>query len=326
MRKIDVSGNHRKHRENIKEAGIIKIDEKRSIIGRFINEEVYHILNPEDIMISTTGSDGRYENKAHPGVRSNLELQIITRTDHDQEKVNELIFRLKELVCKNIENIEHKRLGIDKISVYNNNSDLVFPTRFYDSVSFFDPSELRSNALKRMSEEIITHGKLSSKMYDRFRVHKKTMETGIDKFHSVSYEGFNINTGIIHYDPLKNLFGIKNGPLRYVQYLLAVALMRYIRDSKTHPSFIDTLPTHIFDRLDFINMNGLSTKNKSELAMLQSIYEFFLHVYHEMQYRHFSEGTTQFIIEDHDILKEIQIMLTCLNQAYKIEQFYPVKK
>jgi hypothetical protein len=326
MRKIDVSWNHQKHRENIKTAWLLKINEKRALFWRFFNEEIYHILDPKNIMISTTWSDGRLENKAHPWVRSNLELQIVTKNEHETEKVNELVERIEDLVWKNIENIEHKKLGIDAISLYNNNPDLVFPTRFFDSVTFFDPSMIRSILLEWMSREIISTWKLSSKMYDRFRIHKKTMETGIDKFHWVAYEWFNINTWVIRYDPLNNVFGIKNWPLRYVQYLLAVALMRHIRDSKMHPKFMDILPTHISDRLDFIYANWLSAKNKSELSTLQSIYEFFLHVYHEMQYRHFSEWATEFIIEDHDILKEIQTMLNCLNQAYKIEQFYPVKK
>ena len=326
MRKIDVSWNHRKHRENIKEAGLLKVNEKRALFWRFFNEDVYHILNPESIMISTTWSDGRLENKAHPWVRSNLELQIVTTVEHDREKVSGLIERFKDLIGKNIENIEHKRLGIDTISIYNNSPDLVFPTRFLDSATFFDPSWIRSTLLKRMTEEIASDGKLSSKMYDRFRAHKRTMLTGIDKFHWKSYRGFDIDTWILNYDPLRNIYGIKNWPLRYVQYLLAVAFMRYIRDSKTPPWFIDILPTHIFDRIEFISIHSLSTKNKNELSTLQSIYEFFLHIYHEMQYRHFSEWATEFIIEDSSIRKDIQIMLDCLDQAYKIEQFYPVKK
>jgi hypothetical protein len=51
-----------------------------------------------------------------------------------------------------------------------------------------------------------------------------------------------------------------------------------------------------------------------ELQTLQEIYEFFLHLYHEMQYRHFSEGETDFIIEDRDVLRDIRDMIACLRE------------
>ncbi len=116
---------------------------------------------------------------------------------------------------------------------------------------------------------------------------------------------------------------MKNGPLRYVQYLLAVSLMRYIRDGKIHPSFMDELPPNINDRLTFIQDNSLTRKNPEEVEHLKEIYTFFLYMYHEMQYRHFSEGVTHFVVSDKDMLTNIKEMISCLQSAYKIEQFYP---
>ena len=244
MRKLDTSWNHQKHVKNIKEAWINKVQEKTKVLGRFFDEEIDHIIDPSSIMLSTTWSDGRFENKAHPWVRSNLELQLITTIDHNPEKVDELISRIRDLVGFNIENIEHKKMWIDTLNLYNNKPELVFPTRFFDSIAFFDPSSIRSKLLEWISEEIIWNGKLTSKMYDRFRAHKVTMDTWEDKFHGKSYKSYDLDAWEFHYDPENFIYGVKNWPLRYVQYLLAVSLMRYIRDTKLHPWFLDILPTN----------------------------------------------------------------------------------
>lgn len=326
MRKLDTTWNHRKHAQNIKEAWMRKAQEKGIILSRFLNEDILHSLDPKEIMLSTTGSDGRFENKAHPWVRSNLELQLVTATETSPEKIEWFVKQIRDLVGFNLETIEIKRMWTDKLSIYNNNPDLVFPTRFFDSVAFFDPAGIRSRLLMGISDEVMTDGKLSSKMYDRFRVHRKIMETGSDKFHWIEYKSYDLDQWIFHYDPENYIFWVKNGPLRYVQYMLATWLMRYIRDSKRHPIFIDELPTSIIERLAFIQGNALSSKNSTELDRLIEIYEFFLHLYHEMQYRHFSEWETNFIIEDLDALRDIRDMLACLRDAYKIEQFYPVNK
>lgn len=45
-----------------------------------------------------------------------------------------------------------------------------------------------------------------------------------------------------------------------------------------------------------------------------------------MQYRHFSENITDFIIEDRDVLKDIRDMLNCLQHGCKIGQFFILKK
>lgn len=217
-------------------------------------------------------------------------------------------------------------MWVDSLSLYNNDPDLVFPTRFFDSVPFFDASSIRSSLLRGISDEIMSDGRLSSKMYDRFRVHRRTMETGTDKFRWREYRSYDLDDGTFYYDPESSIFWVKNWPLRYVQYMLATWLMRWIRDSKSHPDFLDELPTSIIDRLVFIQENALSSKKRVEIERLREIYEFFLHLYHEMQYRHFSEWVTDFIVEDRDVLRDIRDMLVCLRDAYKIEQFYPVKR
>lgn len=277
-------------------------------------------------MISTTGSDGRYENKAHPWVRSNLELQIVTTVDHSSERVARVTERLRDLVGFTIENIEHKKFWIDTLSIYDGNPDLVFPTRFFDSVTLYDPENLRSKVLRGISDEIIREGRFWVRMYDRYRTHRKMMETGEERFRGKTQQAYDLDTGIFRYDPEGHIFGVKNGPLRYVQYMLAVALMRYIRDLWSHPGFLDELPTNIIDRLEFISDNALTSKNAQELHELGGIYAFFLHLYHDMQYRHFSEGETEFRVVDTDELRDIRDMLECLREAYKVEQFFPTSR
>ena len=299
-----------------------KAQEKRILLWGLFNNEEFHAIDPKSIMISTTWSDWRYENKAHPGVKSNLEIQIITTSNHSESAVNQVLSRISSYVWFSIENIEHKRMWNERLSFYNNDSNLAFPTRFFDSVIFFDPAWLRSQILRWISEEIMQDWKISSKMYDRFRWHKRTMESWKDRFRWQDLESYSLDEWKFYYDPDNYLYWVKNWPLRYVQYMLAVWLMRHIRDMKKIPGFLDWLPTNIWDRLEYIRDNSLSSKNPSELWRLKEIYEFFLYLYHEMQYRHFSEWATEFYMKDTDVLKDVRDMLECLREGYKVEQFY----
>lgn len=60
--------------------------------------------------------------------------------------------------------------------------------------------------------------------------------------------------------------------------MLAVALMRYIHDSKSHPDFVEKLPTNIIERLQFIKDSSLTIKTHEEIDRMIEIYEFFLHI------------------------------------------------
>lgn len=326
MTKLYTWWNNHIHANNIKEAWKIKAEEKWLAVARFFNHATWHAIDPSTIMLSTTWSDGRFENKAHPGVKSNFELQLITSSNHESEKVNSLITQMRDLVGFNLENIEHKRLWEDQLCAYKNNQDLIFPTRMFDSVAFFDPSSIRSELLKWVSQEIIADKRLTKKMLDRYHFHTRIMASWKDKYHWETYNSYNVESWEFYYNPEWNLYSVKNGPLRYVQYMLAVALMRYIHDSKSHPDFVEKLPTNIIERLQFIKDSSLTIKTHEEIDRMIEIYEFFLHIYHEMQYRHFSENITDFIIEDRDVLKDIRDMLNCLQHGCKIGQFFILKK
>jgi hypothetical protein len=99
--------------------------------------------------------------------------------------------------------------------------------------------------------------------------------------------------------------------------------MRYIRDKKSHPEFLSSMPTNVIERLDFIAQESLTKKNTEEIEELKDIYAFFLYLYHEVQYRHFSESETDFILEDRDKLRDIREMLASLRNAFNVADFFP---
>ena len=320
MRKLDLSGDHKKHSNNIKIAWKAKLTEKMKLIQAVMDRDA--MLSDGVIGIYTTWSDGRFENKAHPWVKSNLELQLYLRQEWLSLRTDSLMQSMRERVDFTLENIEQKVLDKDSIALYRWNSGLVFPTRTWDSIQLYGPEDVTRTVFQKLSEEIIRDGKLSSKFYDRLRTHKMMMSTWIEKYKWEIIESYDLQSWIFHYDPENSQFAVKNGPLRYVQYLLALALMRYIRDTKQHPDFMKELPTNIIDRLDYIKVNGLTSKSFQDIEELKDIYAFLLYLYHEVQYRNFSESATKFVLEDRDKLRDIRDMLELLSRAFRPQDFF----
>jgi hypothetical protein len=119
---------------------------------------------------------------------------------------------------------------------------------------------------------------------------------------------------------MNHIEGVKMGPLRVIQYSIALGLMRRIRDHGKHPGFIDELPRNIPERLDFLLDNNLTTLSRDQIIRLQYTYEFFLKMYHQMQYENFTTGATNFTV-DRDTLSDIKAMLSLLNDSFTNKLF-----
>ncbi len=113
---------------------------------------------------------------------------------------------------------------------------------------------------------------------------------------------------------------MKPGPLRVIQYALALALARLIRDNG-HPPFIAEIPKNIVDRLDYIRANKLTTMAPDEIENLKYIYAFFLNIHHEMQYRNLILGHTAFALSD-DVLQDMREMLELLQETMTPDKFF----
>ncbi len=266
--------------------------------------------------ILTTWSDGRNENKPHPWVDSNIEFTFIG----EKRSTLKLAEVVRESFSHIIDGDDFKDPNLDSIICFNNDPHLVFPTRIWDA------QELLWNHLswlkKRVSNEIILSPKNTiANMVDRLRWYKKSMKTGVQIFHGKKDALIDIEKGLINFNPWENILSIKTGPLRVMQYTLALALMRRIRDTKLHPPFMDTLPTNIVDRFWYISENKLTKFNADEIANLQYIYAFFLWLYHEMQYKYTIYNDTQFQVEN-DVMKDIRAMLELIQNTFLPDKFY----
>lgn len=152
------------------------------------------------------------------------------------------------------------------------------------------------------------------------------MIKGVDHIHGQDYVSYNLDEGFVYFNPQSSIHGFKNGPLRYMQYTLVLALLRYFRDTLDQPEFLFNLTANIIERLDFIKEHKLTKKNALEIAELQNVYAEFLFLYHTMQYEYHTMGTTVFEIADSSDRKLLQEMLTLLQDACKVQDFFPVKK
>lgn len=63
------------------------------------------------------------------------------------------------------------------MTLYDNNPNLVFPTRTWDALNLWGNPETLSQMKRLISQEIIENPKFCEHFYNRYRVHKKTTQT-----------------------------------------------------------------------------------------------------------------------------------------------------
>lgn len=275
----------------------------------------------EDFSILTTWSDGRLENKPFAWVDSNIELVFVAWIAIPIEII------AKDVASKvsfALDNAETKTIGIDKFLLYQNNPDLVFPTRVWDSICLYGCNEIELLMKETLSREIISHPASAGSFLKRLEQHKKMLKTGEWVFKWHKYKLYDLNTWVINYDPLNHNSSVKGWPLRVVQYTLALALMRYIRDTAKHPGFVAELPQNIVDRLEYLKANWLTKLNTHDIDEIKYIYAFFLNLYHELQYKYFKYQETNFVIEDEATLQDMRNMLEALKGLLKLENIFPI--
>ena len=86
--------------------------------------------------------------------------------------------RIQETATFIIANIELKNISTDSLSLYKNNTDLVFPTRVWDSYRLWGDSKMDSMVREIISAEIINNPHLVQKFSDRLRSHAHITKTG----------------------------------------------------------------------------------------------------------------------------------------------------
>lgn len=291
----------------------------KKAFGSFMEDEKWY----EQDIILTTWSDGRFENKSHEWLKSNIEFTII---ENNQKRNTPLVKTPQELcgvIQRNvsfiIDNLEIKKLWEDSLILYENNQNLVFPTRIWDAFPIWWDDNLYCSLRRMISQEIIDNPKLNEHFYRRLKVHKKAAKQWFSTFKQQTATQFDLEKWKLYYDPKNYNEWVKYWPLRVIQYSLALSLLRKIRNLWTHPDFVDILPTNIIERIDFLVSNNLTRLSPNEAEEIKYIYAYFLKIYHQIQFDYAFLDKTEFNIWSDDI-KDIQKMLHYLAESFSVER------
>lgn len=135
------------------------------------------------ISVFANGSDGRRENKIHDGRTSNMELSFVLSSE-PAENIDYLIEKTRDAISLVIDNIDIKYPDRgDYLLWYENDPRRTFPTRIWDAVLLYGGSAPRASSIRSdLSNEILNSKKSVQNFADRFRSHRRILETGVQRF------------------------------------------------------------------------------------------------------------------------------------------------
>lgn len=273
--------------------------------------------------ILTTGSDWRLENKPFfDDVTSFLDIVLVApNTTLNVSRVSDLLQLMQETASFVINDVEIK-WPEDSLSLYKNERNRVYPTRIFDAFSLLGDEKLLNELKNAVIQEIADNNGIARRFADYLRVHKNVLKNHAFKIHWEETREFDLNEWIIYFDPQNHTFSVKTWPLRVVQYSLALALFRKIRDSWHQDiGFINTLPANICERLDFLLDNDLTNMSQGEVEELKFIYSYFLKIYHDLQYSYFGSWDTAYNV-DKDSLQDIKKMMSFLSDTLSVDRIF----
>lgn len=311
----------KKYVKNVKKNAKARDDRIKNSFANFMQNKKWF----KKKIIYTTWSDGRLENKSHDWLKSNLELVIAQWFEYESEyplakSADELSSVIRKNVSFILDNIEIKKVWEDSMVLFNNDSNLVFPTRIWDSLPIWWNCDLYNNLRKLVSLEIISnHQKFNEYFVRRLAVHKRATKNWFSKFRNDITTQIDFENWKLFYDPENYNEWVKYWPLRVIQYSLALSLLRKIRNLWEHPEFVEYLPTNILDRIDFLLDNNLTKLSKNEAEHIKYIYAYFLKIYHQIQFEYSFNETKEFLLARDD-LKDIKEMLSYLADSLTIDK------
>ena len=163
-------------------------EERLSRVSRSLSKILEDEQADGSIAIYTTWSDGRGENKIFEGPRSNVELSIFSwemtdvksgvGLDHVREKSVQLINTIRKTSSFILDNIEFKKTKEDSLVLYNNQENLVFPTRIWDSYQLWGNPQMNNQIKELLSKEIVQNPKMTKHFHDRLRTHRSVLKDG----------------------------------------------------------------------------------------------------------------------------------------------------
>lgn len=270
-----------------------------------------------NIAIATTGSDARLEK----GPVSPIEI-ITLGVDHSVLEKSHLV--LKSYINKKDgielfdDDIEYKHIDSEKLydTVLRENgiekSRFTSPNRFLDARLLFSKNDIYRLAKKKFVEDIISNkkGSLLKSIKRKLRDHSSILDSGVQNYKERTVRHFDFDSGIAFYNPDGNSWSFKQSHLRTVQYALVRDSIKFMRGSDK-PEMLFSLPKNTVEKLNQLEVEGLTSLSGKELEELSDCYKYFLHMYHKSQSAYRENGVTELEFdsveakERSDLLKNI---------------------
>lgn len=258
---------------------------------RGVFEAVFHDMDDTKFLINSVGSDARYEK----GPVSPLELAVYVDEDTAKNPLyKRLTYYANELTSAKVVDDEIEWRNIDKVKPARmpskNGQGLLSPNRIFDGRPLHGNVELRTKQLEYLAEEAQQPrgARNLNSLKKKVREYHETTRDGKQNFRGEELTHFTPESGQITYDG-NHRWGVKMGPVRTIQFALARDKYRMLRDG-FNPKILGEIDRHVVKQLDDLRSVTNQNITDSTVSSLQDQYKYFLHSYHQSQWKHRIQG------------------------------------
>lgn len=281
MSKINMEGNgvSIKKIQNIQISTFMRATKERNRLELDrVAKKLKELLKNENLSetaITITGSDGRLEK----GFVSEAEIVIFAR--------NELDPAIAGKIRSHGLDVEVKRIELDKLSFYEGNRSTVFPQRVYDSLVILGDSEIFLEAKRTLVAEWKTVRGVKEEIKRKKAEYKGTVR-GEQQWKGRKLKNFDLDAGEAHYHTDEfgsKIRSFKNGPLRWVQFVIANSLISTVRSRGLEEGIeiVQNMPTPTDEKIEFLRAARVLDLDAGEAKELAEIYDYFLCLYHKSE-------------------------------------------
>ncbi len=242
------------------------------------------------ITLLTPGSDGRLEKGSMASKLEVIALVNAASAPDDLEKVIRDAFARVLPECS-ISLVEIKT-NDTPLMQFNANGRL-HPTRIQDAKELYGTGT-KDHRLRLGQEIIAASADDVKEIADHKRGAKKVTEAGKNKIQGADAVHFDLDSGVVFYNPEANQLSFKVGPLRLVQNALMIEAVRHVRKSNK-ASFFESLESNIVDRLHQLSDDKMLSVHRKHVEEAAEHYAYFMRLYHrsEESYTRFKKVALQ---------------------------------
>lgn len=259
---------------------VAKNGQRREDFVRLIDQELLSVIPEGKVFFAEFGSGGRLECGPH----SDMDLLIVAQ-DYELMTLSE---HIKGRFDKILMEVDFKCIPVDELVAYKGDVHNPRPSRSYDADVILGDCEgrLKSAFNEQLIREVKNGGKgISRKLKSRVGQFRGICIKGGDQlFNGQVVKHFDLDEGILYYDPNEYIGSVKYGPLRMVQMRIAYDITRLIRRYDDPSGFMRELPSNTSQKLAYLEEENVGRLEVSELKELIYYYNYFLWLYHKSQY------------------------------------------